>query len=86
MEDVRKVSYLFNAVELSALRNKTDWPQVQRALGYLSTWNMSFRICEISIQDGTDFFATYRDEENGPTKYVIGGIWREIGREYSFHS
>lgn len=58
------------------------------ALGYLSTWSMSYPTCNI-YADGTitsdhpDFFAVYQDDA-GNTKYTIGAVWN--GSSYGFHS
>ena len=69
--------------------------KVKAAIGYLSSWAMtSYNRCQLSIQmgkadDDVEFVAFYQQMgEDGKQlrKYVIGGIWHEATREFSFHS
>lgn len=66
-------------------------PEVERAIGYLSTWNMDgYPHCTIRRQD-YDFVACYyresdpdlTDYKTAPD-YVIGAVWH--GERYGFHS
>lgn len=60
------------------------WEKLWHAIGYLSTWNLSFTTCLI-YRDGkdADLVAVYSDDD-GNTKYVIGAVWHED--HYGFHS
>lgn len=59
------------------------WNKLWEAIGYLSTWNLSYPYVTIH-RDGTDdLVAVYRDVE-GDRQYVIGAVWH--GEHYGFHS
>lgn len=62
------------------------WDKMWEAIGYLSTWNMSFSDVTIYRDGDTDLVAVYRDRDtaNGDRKYVIGAVWHET--HYGFHS
>lgn len=58
-----------------------------RAVGYLTTWNLSYAYCEViaGVYDGVpEIVATYRREERGPITYQIGAVWH--GDHFGFHS
>lgn len=63
------------------------WDKLHEAIGYLSTWNMSYPNVVI-YRDGTkagdaDLVAVYSDAERN-VKYVIGAVWHED--HYGYHS
>jgi hypothetical protein len=57
------------------------------AIGYLSSWNMTFPTVDIyphgHSDTNTDLLAVYR-KEDGSTGYSLAAIWQET--HYSFHS
>lgn len=58
-----------------------------KAIGYLSTWNLSHAHCEIigGVYDGNpEIIATYRRHADGPITYQIGAVWH--GTHFGFHS
>jgi hypothetical protein len=62
------------------------WDKLWTAIGYLSSWNLSYPTVHIYRETGyrnTDLYAVYSDEA-GDTKYVIGAVWH--GEHYGFHS
>jgi len=62
------------------------WDKLWTAIGYLSTWNLSYPTVHIYRESGygsTDLYAVYSNEA-GETKYVIGAVWHED--HYGFHS
>ena len=84
---MRNIQYAFNAVELNALHHATDYKEVCDALGYLSSWNMSFPIVLIYIVDKDEIRAVYRNSENDVYPgYVLAAVWREDDKKFSFHS
>jgi len=74
-----------DATEQSAIRNATDTLEWYEALGYLSTWNMTFPICNIYLDGKTDMIAVYRNADN-THGYTIGAIWHTDDNKYTFHS
>lgn len=65
------------------LQLEADWPEIFKAIGYLSTWGMDYPRVEI-YQDGkSDLIATYFDNK-GERRYTIGAIWHD--GHYGFHS
>jgi hypothetical protein len=87
MTDARRVDYQFSAVELTDIViniGKND-QEVYRALGYLSTWNMSFPIVRIYIDaKHNEINAAYFREEGGDCAYSIGAVWHDD--HFGFHS
>lgn len=59
------------------------WDKLCHAIGYLSSWNLSFPTCNIFRDGETDLVAVYKDAE-GQRQYVIGAVWH--GEHYGFHS
>lgn len=59
------------------------WDKLWEAIGYLSTWNLSYPKVAIYRDGGDDLVAVYFDAE-GARKYVIGAVWN--GTSYGFHS
>lgn len=58
-----------------------------KAIGYLSTWGITYPFCEIigGVYDGNpELVATYRREERGPIAYQIGAVWH--ADHFGFHS
>lgn len=53
------------------------------AVGYLSTWGLSYPFVDIYREGKTDLIAHY-SKENGDHGYTIGAIWN--GASYGFHS
>jgi hypothetical protein len=84
---MRNIQYAFNAVELTALHHATDHKQVEIALGYLSSWNMSFPSVLIYIVDKDEIRAVYRDKEDDVRPgYVLAAVWHDDDKKFSFHS
>lgn len=59
------------------------WDKLWQAIGYLSTWNLSYVRVDIYRDGGDDLVAVYLDG-NEDRKYVIGAVWNGTG--YGFHS
>lgn len=60
-------------------------PEIERAIGYLSTWSLSgFSHVELTVDPDGDITATYRKEAGGPIGYCIGAVWN--GERFGFHS
>lgn len=84
---VRTTRFNLDADTIEKIVEITGHEQYFRALGYLSTWNMSHTFCEIigGAYDGdAQLVATYRKEANGPITYQIGAVWH--GDHFGFHS
>lgn len=83
MAENRTVTIHMDAVVQSTMRDATDPAEWFRAIGYLSTWNMTFPKVDIYPDGDTDMMALYRDAA-GKVGYVIGAVWHED--HYGFHS
>jgi hypothetical protein len=91
----RALSINIDAVQITEIAEITSHAQLYQAFGYLSLWNLSFTICEISggVFDGIpELVATYRREDRGPIGYQVGAVWHPNGDEgcgeghFGFHS
>lgn len=58
------------------------WDKLWTAIGYLSTWNLSYPDCRIFRDGSTDLVAVYL--KDGDRMYTIGAVWHED--HYGFHS
>lgn len=83
MADTRTITIHMDAVQQTEMREATARDQWQNAVGYLSTWNMTFPKVDIYPDGQTDMTAVYSDE-NGGRGYVIGAVWHDD--HYGFHS
>jgi hypothetical protein len=59
------------------------WDKLWEAIGYLSSWNLSFPQCRIFRDGGVDLVAVYSDAD-GNRQYTIGAVWHDD--HYGFHS
>ena len=58
------------------------WEKLWMAIGYLSTWNLSYPTVRIFRDGSTDLVAVYL--KDGDRMYTIGAVWH--GDHYGFHS
>jgi hypothetical protein len=82
VQQTRTVTIHMDSVHQSAMRYKTDLTEWYRAIGYLSSWNMTFAHCDIYPDGATDMVAVY--STNGEREYAIGAVWHDD--HYGFHS
>lgn len=76
-------------VEYRELAHNTDIVELTEAIGYLATWGMTgtgFNKVQIRITDKCDLLAYYTDTENAPSHFIMGGIWHNDTKKYTFHS
>jgi hypothetical protein len=59
------------------------WDKLWEAIGYLSSWNLSYPRVDIYRDDKTDLVAVYFNGED-VRGYVIGAVWHDD--HYGFHS
>lgn len=83
MAETRNAIIHIDATERTRMQAATDYNEWFRAIGYLTTWNMTFPTVEIYVDGEPDMVALYKDE-NGNVGYAICAIWH--GDHYGFHS
>lgn len=83
MSDTRQINLRMDAVQQTVIKEAVGKDKFFDALGYLSTWNMTFPTVDIYTDVDTDMVAVYKDD-TGKTGYVIGAVWHED--HYGFHS
>lgn len=86
---MRTVQLDMNAVDMTELVQTTGTEEFNKALGYLSQWNMTFPYVRIAIASTTEpeLVAMYyqdSDMEGRRPGYVIGAVWH--GDHFGFHS
>jgi len=84
MADQREVRILMDATQQTQIMEEVGRQKFFEAIGYLSSWNMSYGFVQITQDGDTDMVAVYRDTERGLTKYIIGAVWHDD--HYGFHS
>jgi hypothetical protein len=96
----RTIRFGIPAETVTAIAEITGNAEYFKAIGYLSTWNLSHAHCEIigGIYDGNpEIIATYRQHADGPITYQIGAVWHEgkaidgttglpVAGHFGFHS
>lgn len=83
MDTPRTVSIHMDREQISEMQDETDCKEWYRAVGYLSTWNLTYPICCIFADGKTDLLAVYKTANN-ERGYTIGAVWH--GDHYGFHS
>lgn len=68
---------------IKAVGREKAFPQLNAAIGYLSTWNLNYPIVKIWRGAGADLDAAYFDADRN-RQYVIGAVWHDD--HYGFHS
>ena len=58
------------------------WDKLWQAIGYLSTWNLSYPTVNIYRDRDNDLVAVYFKDVD--KMYTIGAVWH--GEQYGFHS
>lgn len=87
MAEFRNLDICLDAVTAHQIREVTGSQRFHEALGYLSSWNMTYGYVRITggIYSGNpELIATYKDEANGPVCYQIGAVWHDD--HFGFHS
>ena len=79
----RKVNLNMNAVGITNVIGNTNRAEFEKAIGYLSTWNLTFPEVNIFSDSKDELTAVYITAE-GERGYVIGAVWHED--HYGFHS
>lgn len=83
--EARSVIIHLNAVELSNLRHHVGGENLFAAIGYLSTWNLTFPLVNIYGDGQTDLVAVYLNAD-GSRGYTIGAVFGSHCGKYGFHS
>ena len=59
----------------------------QAAINYLSLWCIpSYPVVDIYHDGDRDFLAVYREPGDDTQRYVIGAVWHDDTKSFSFHS
>ena len=59
----------------------------REAINYLTLWAIpSFPVVDIYHDGDRDFLAVYTDPQDAKQKYVIGAVWSDTTKSFSFHS
>ena len=59
----------------------------REAIGYLSLWGIpSYPVADIYHDGDRDFLGVYTDPARPDRQYVIGAIWHDDTKTFSFHS
>lgn len=84
MAEIRKVTIFLDAVKQQEIIQATGAKEFFEALGYLSTWNMTFDEVHIQSDGDLDLLAMFWKEGAQQPGYVIGAVWHDD--HYGFHS
>ena len=86
MAETRNISLNANAVDMTTVRATVGQEQLYRAIGYLSTWNMTYDTCGISVYPEDAQIVACYTRSNSADRYVIVAVWDATAQTYSFHS
>ena len=87
MSEQRHIDMHLDAVTLHQIREITGNQRFYEALGYLTSWNMTYGYVRIAggVYDGNpELIATYKEDITAPVGYCIGAVWHED--HFGFHS
>lgn len=86
MAENRTINLHINAVDKTKVCETSGDRNFYDAIGYLSTWNMTYPTVDIYVADSgevPELFACYLDAA-GESQYAIGAVWN--GERFGFHS
>lgn len=83
MSETRQMTLYIGEEQQTMIKEAVGKDKFYDALGYLSTWNMTYPTVDIYTDGDNDMVAVYKDDTDN-TKYVIGAVWHED--HYGFHS
>jgi hypothetical protein len=83
MPEQRSITLSIDAVRQMEIAEEVGNDKLWKAIGYLSSWNMSFPSVTVADAGDNDLVAVYR-REDGSRGYVISAVWHED--HYGFHS
>ena len=84
MAEQRQTTINLDAVQMTQIREIVGPEAFNAAIGYLTTWNMTFPRCSIHIDRDLPDMVAYYFDGTGDCRYVIGAIWHDD--HYGFHS
>ena len=82
----RIIHHLGDSVTISTLKEQVTAAEFYRAVGYLSTWNMSFPEVKLfyNVRE-LEITASYYTP-SGVLGYCIGAVFNTDSRKFGFHS
>lgn len=87
MSEQRTIDMFLDAVTMHQIREITTPQHFHSAIGYLTSWNMTFGYVRITggVYDGNpEMVAIYKNSPTGPVEYCLGAVWHED--HFGFHS
>lgn len=85
MSETRTVTIHIDAVKQTEIRTAVGAEAFYKAVGYLSTWNMTFPHVDIYADTDADLIAVYKNADS-THGYTIGAIYNTTTNTYGFHS
>lgn len=85
MSETRTVTIAIDAAKQTEIRTAVGAEAFYKAVGYLSTWNMTFPEVTIYADTGADLVAVYKNADS-THGYTIGAIYSTATGAYGFHS
>ena len=84
---MRTINLLIDSDDMAEVMDAVHALQLKQAIGYLSLWGFpSFPVVDIHPDGKTDLLAVYTDPARPDRRYVIGAVWSDSTKSYSFHS
>jgi hypothetical protein len=87
MAEQRNIDILIDAVTMHQIRELTGSQRLYEALGYLTSWNMTFGYVRITggfYSGNPELIATYKNSPSDGVGYCIGAVWHDD--HFGFHS
>ena len=87
MAEQRTVDIFLDATVQTQIRERTGSQRFYEALGYLTSWHMTFGYVRITggfYSGNPELIATYKDNPTAPVGYCIGAVWHDD--HFGFHS
>lgn len=84
--EVRAVIHLGDSTEQSNLREQVGVAEFNAAVGYLSTWNMTFPEVRLFYNAREREITASYYGESGELGYCIGAVFNDDTKKFGFHS
>ena len=84
---MRTINLLIDSDDMAEAMDAVHALQLKQAIGYLVSWGIDgYSVVDIRRDGKTDLLAVYTDPANSDRRFVIGAVWSDSTKSYSFHS
>ena len=85
---MRTINLLIDSDDMAEVMDAVHALQLKQAIGYLVSWGIDgYSVVDIRRDGKTDLLAVYYNLRTpADRRFVIGAVWSDSTKSYSFHS